>query len=312
MVPAEIAPDVYRLRIGGFVNAYLLGGVQAWVLVDTGIAGQFESIKDAAEQVYGMGAVPKAIILTHGHGDHAGSALPLAVYWNVPVFAHPMELPYLTGASDYPPADPTTGGLFAFIMRFAPDMFRGLDFGGVVQALPDNGIVPELGEEWQIVETPGHAPGHVSLWRKRDGVLIAGDAVATLNVDKISGMLAKTPSVSPPPMPVTPDWYAARKSINRLAELQPRLIAAGHGEPVFGASATVQIKHLSDVFRIPQTGRYVAEPAEFDAQGVRYLPPAPSDPLPALAGIAFACIAIGFGVWAARNPGKVGKGLPEG
>ena len=301
MVPVELAPDVYRLNIGGFVNTYLVGDKRAWVLIDTGIAGQFEGIRDAADQVFGVGAVPQAIVLTHGHGDHAGSALPLATFWNVPVYAHRLELPYLTGRGDYPPADPTTGGLFAFLIRIAPNMMRGHDFGDSAKPLPDSGTVPGLGDEWRFIETPGHTPGHVSLWRERDRVLIAGDAVATMNVETASGLLSKTPSVSPPPSPVTPDWYAARKSVNKLADLTPKLIAAGHGEPVFGAAATAGIRRLADVFRFPMTGRYVVEPAEFDEHGVRYLPPAPSDPLPALAGIALACVGVGFGVWIARN-----------
>ncbi len=300
MIPVEIAPEVYRLNVGGFVNAYLLGNKQGWVLVDTGTDGQFVSLKDAADQVFGFDARPHAIILTHGHADHAGSALPLAVYWNVPVFAHPMELPFVVGKSDYPPADPTTGGLMAFVIRFAPGLFRGRDFGDVVQALLDTDAVPGLGSEWRFVNTPGHTPGHVSLWRERDAVLIAGDAIGTMNADTGRGVFGK-PVVSPPPMPVTTDWYAARKSVETLAALKPKIIACGHGEPMDGAVATTQLQYLADTFRVPQTGRYVPEPAEFDREGVRYLPPTLSDPLPAMVGVMLACVAVGFGVWAMRS-----------
>ena len=55
----------------------------------------------------GAGAPPEAIVLTHGHFDHAGSALQLAEYWDVPIYAHRLEMPYLTGKADYPPPDPT-------------------------------------------------------------------------------------------------------------------------------------------------------------------------------------------------------------
>jgi glyoxylase-like metal-dependent hydrolase (beta-lactamase superfamily II) len=301
MTPEEIAPEVYRLNVGGIVSAYLLGHTQGWVLVDSGIPGQFEYIKDAAEQKFGVGAVPNAIILTHGHGDHVGSALGLATYWDVPIYAHRMELPYLTGKSDYPPADPTTGGPFAFALRFVPQMMRGADFGDVVQALPEDFSVPGLGAEWRFVETAGHTPGHISLWRERDAVLVAGDAIATVSVETLPGLLSRAARLSPPPATVTPDWYAVRKSIEKLAALKPKLIATGHGEPIFGASATAEMRRLADRFRIPQNGRYVPEAAQFDEHGVRYLPPAPHDPLPGMAGVAVAAVAIGFGVWAAAK-----------
>ncbi len=299
MTPIEIAPEVYRLNFGGVVSAYLLGNARGWVLADTGFAGQFEYIKDAAEQVFGVGAKPGAVVLTHGHGDHSGSALGLATYWDVPVYAHRMELPFLNGKSDYPPADPTTGGPFAFALRFAPWISRGADFGDVVQVLPADGSVPGLMEEWRFVETPGHTPGHVSLWRERDAVLIAGDALATMYVDSLRALVSRRTAVSPPAAPVTTDWYAARKSIEKLAALEPKVIAPGHGEPMVGASATAGMQRLADMLRIPETGRYIAEPAEFDEQGVRYLPPAPKDPLPAMAVIALAAVAVGFGVWVA-------------
>lgn len=301
MSPEEVASDVYRLNVGGIVNAYLVGHARGWVLVDSGIPGQFEYIKDAAEQRFGIGAVPEAVVLTHGHGDHVGSALGLATYWNVPIFAHRMELPYLTGKSDYPPADPTTGGPFAFLLRFVPQMMSGTDLGETVRPLPEDGSVPGLSAEWRFLETPGHTPGHVSLWRESDRTLIAGNAVATMSVESLPGLLARRSRVSPPPAPVTPDWYAVRKSIEKLDALEPKTIAAGHGVPVGGAAATAGMRQLADRFRIPEKGRYVAEPAEFDEQGVRYLPPAPKDPLPVMAGVAVAAVVIGVGVWQAQK-----------
>lgn len=302
MTPTEIAPDVYRLGIGGFVNAYLVGDRRGWVFVDAGVAGQFEALRDAAEQRFGYGEKPAAIILTHGHGDHVGSALALAVFYDVPVYAHRMELPYLTGKSDYAPADPTTGGPFALAVRFAPGVTRGTDLGEYVHALPDDGTVPGLGAEWRWVATPGHTPGHISLFRERDRVLVTGDAVATIYVDTLTGIAqAGTPQVSPPPAPVTPDWHAARRSVEALAALEPRVIAPGHGEPMTGAGATASMRRAADGFRVPQTGRYVPESAEFDAWGVRYVPPAPADPLPLMVGIALAAVGIGFGVWAAQR-----------
>ena len=79
-------------------------------------------------------------MLTHGHFDHVGSARQLADAWDVPLYAHPLEVPYLTGLSDYPPRDPTMGGAMAQISRFMPD--RAYDFGTRVLRLPKEGTVP--------------------------------------------------------------------------------------------------------------------------------------------------------------------------
>jgi glyoxylase-like metal-dependent hydrolase (beta-lactamase superfamily II) len=198
----EIAPNVFWL---GFkvANVYFLGEKsEPWVVVDTNTPGHFEAIRAAAEDVYGAGAKPDAILLTHAHMDHYGSALPLASYWNVPVFVSKLDLPYVTG-KELPPADPTTDGFFALAARFLPT--SGVDLGNFVHTLPDDGSVPGL-SDWRWVATPGHTPGHVSLFRESDRTLIAGDAVVTVNLDKLSDLVTQEQELSRPPTPVTYDW----------------------------------------------------------------------------------------------------------
>lgn len=86
-----------------FVNCYLVDGPgDSWALVDAGLPGFSALIKRHAERYHGS-TPPSAILLTHGHFDHVGSALELAEHWNVPIFCHRLEAPYLTGRSDYPP-----------------------------------------------------------------------------------------------------------------------------------------------------------------------------------------------------------------
>ncbi len=77
-------------------------------LVDTGLRGSAGRIRRAAERLFNP--PPLAILLTHGHFDHVGGLPQLARDWGVPVYAHPLEMPYLTGVSPYPPPDPTVGG----------------------------------------------------------------------------------------------------------------------------------------------------------------------------------------------------------
>jgi len=66
---------------------------ETWVLVDTAWRGRAELIRSAAETLFGVGARPRAIVLTHVHPDYAGSASELAHMWDVTVYVHPDELP---------------------------------------------------------------------------------------------------------------------------------------------------------------------------------------------------------------------------
>ena len=294
MIQKEAAPEVTWL---GFkiVNVYLVGKKGGpWVVVDTSTPGHFESIRAAAEEVYGPGAKPEAILLTHAHRDHCGSALALATYWNVPIYAPKLDLPYLTGQA-LPPGDATTDGFLALATRFLPR--SGTNLGEFVRALPDDGSVPGL-PDWRWLPTPGHTPGHVSLFRESDRTLIAGDAVVTVNSDSLADMVTQAQVLSRPPTSVTYDWVAARRSVEELAKLRPKVIASGHGVPMAGETLAADLAEFAQDFTAPKHGRYVAEPARFDEKGVAFLPPAPPDyRAGAMAGIAAAAL-IGLGIYA--------------
>ena len=265
-----------------FVNAYLVDitpGVpeDGWVLVDTGLRGiGAAAIARVAAQRYGIGTPPRAIVLTHGHFDHAGSAAALAAVWNIPVYAHQLELPYLTGRSDYPPADPTVGGALATMSRVFPT--GGPDVGTRVQPLPAGGTVPFLAG-WQAIHTPGHTAGHISLWRESDGVVLAGDALATMNQESWTATVTMPRELRWPPAPLTSDWDAARASVRALAELRPQTLAAGHGLPISGADVADALQGFAAHFSRPAHGRYVDTPARTDERGVIDLPEPPPDPI---------------------------------
>ena len=82
-----------------FVNVYMISDNTAanWVLVDGGLKWSAHKIKKMARMLFGAQSKPCAIILTHGHFDHVGAVAQLAKEWDVPVYAHPLEWPYLTG-----------------------------------------------------------------------------------------------------------------------------------------------------------------------------------------------------------------------
>lgn len=289
----RIAPDVGWLPVS-FVNVYFIGRPGGgWSLVDAGLPGRTNQILEAAEARFGAGARPEAILLTHGHFDHAGSALALAEHWDVPIYAHRMEMPYLTGKSDYPPPDPTVGGAMAFLSRFMPSHAR--DLGDRIRELQPNEVPGAAGWEW--LATPGHSPGHVSFFRPSDRVLLAGDAFATMNMDSWSGLVTGKQSLSRAGTPFNTDWEATRLSVKEVAKLRPNLAGCGHGIPRCDANLPARLERFAELFRPPRTGRYVRRSARTDERGIISLPPAPFDPVPfATAGALIAAgIALGAG-----------------
>ena len=287
----RIAPDVGWQPIS-FVNAYFVGHSGGpWVLVDSGLPGWAEQIFEAGEARFGAGSRPEAIYLTHGHFDHAGSALELAEHWEVPIFAHRLELPYLTGRSDYPPPDPTIGGAFAFLSRFMP--YRRRDLRGRIQELP-SGEMPGL-PDWEWIATPGHSPGHVSLFRSSDRVLLAGDAFATMNMDSWMGVIGGKKELARAGAPFNTDWNATRESVNRLADLRPNVAGCGHGIPMRDSGLPERLERFAERFRAPRHGRYAAAPAVADEAGIVTLPPAPFDPVPLATAAALLATGIALG-----------------
>lgn len=271
------APNVFGLRTV-MVNLYAVRADDGrWVLIDTGMPYTASRIQSWIAQHFGSGARPSCILLTHGHFDHVGAVQELAREWNVPVYAHPLEMPYLTGRAQYPPPDPTVGGgAFSVLSVLYP---KGpIDLGSRVQPIPEDGSVPGL-PGWRWIHTPGHTAGHISFFRESDRVLIAGHAFVTTKQESVMAVATQRPELHGPPAYFTSDWEAASLSVARLAALIPNVVACGHGLPSEGPQITNMLEDLAahfDDWAVPNQGRYVSEPAVTDERGIVRLPPRPS------------------------------------
>ena len=247
VVPLDtVAPGVHGLRIA-FVNVF---GVTledgTWTLIDAAIPFSAGTIRSWAEKHF-LGA-PQAIVLTHGHFDHCSAAGELASHWNVPVYAHPLEFPYLTGRLEYaPPNIGAGGGIMPLLSPLFPK--KPIDISDRLQPLAEEGSPVSVMPGWQLLHTPGHTPGHVSFFRPADRTLLVGDAFCTTKAESFfEASFAQTPELHGPPAYFTSDWNAARASVERLALLEAAIVAPGHGKPLQGPAVAGELRQLAARF----------------------------------------------------------------
>ncbi len=187
--------DWHRVNLG-FVSAYILHRGSEALVVDTGVANNEASIEAALGEI-GLGWPDvSGVIITHKHPDHQGSLEGILA-------ATDEVVPWFAGAGDI---DAIT----------APNPGTAVHDGERLGGL-------------EIIETPGHTPGHISVLDLIAGVLVAGDA---LN-GSAGGLIGASPDFSE-------DMDLANASVVKLASFDYEVALFGHGEPVLeGASGLV-------------------------------------------------------------------------
>jgi glyoxylase-like metal-dependent hydrolase (beta-lactamase superfamily II) len=255
----EAMSDVFYYT-NQIVNVVFIGTPDHWVLVDAGMPKCGEEIRMVAEDIFGANSKPSAIILTHGHFDHVGGIVHLIEHWNVPVYAHPNEFPFLTGEQSYPEPDTTVeGGMLAKISSIYPN--EPINIKPALQPLPGDMSVPGL-PEWKWVYTPGHSPGQVALFRESDRTLISADAFITVKQDSLYKVLVQKKEVCGPPVYLTTDWPEAFNSVKTLEALRPEIVIPGHGTAMEGAELTEGLRRLVNEFdeiAVPDHGKFVGK-----------------------------------------------------
>ena len=179
--PRRVLPP-YRAGLTE-ANVYLVRSGPTWVLTDAAWPHRGHLIRAAAESLFGTGTRPAAILLTHIHPDHSGSALELARIWDLPVHVHPRELPLASGRYLQQYGNPLDRWLIDPLLRLLPRRMVEASLSrtsleGTARAFGAGAGVPGL-PDWQAIPTPGHTPGHVVFFRSSHRVPITGDAVLT-------------------------------------------------------------------------------------------------------------------------------------
>lgn len=153
------------------------------------------------------------VALTHVHPDHQGAARAVCERYRVPLLCGEADADAMEGKR---PMRPATA-----LVRVMARLFAGPAHPVSVRLKGGEA----LGGEWEVIHTPGHTPGHVTYFRRADGVAIAGDVVRNASLRRGFGWLAETPHV------FSEDPWLNRKAMRTLVELKPRLLCLGHGPP---------------------------------------------------------------------------------
>ncbi|MGK9253618.1 MBL fold metallo-hydrolase [Paenibacillus humicus] len=199
------------------IHPVLLQDEDGATLIDTGMMGQYDLLVRAIEAEGLSVSDVKRIIVTHQDIDHIGSLHNLQVCTpHLEVYAHADERPYIEG--ELPLIKLSRERLSK---AMPPEQLEALlanpPRGHVNRLVVDGERLPLQGGI-QIIHTPGHTPGHISLFMEKEGLLIAADALRVVNGELVG-----------PSEPVTPDMPQALRSLLKLAELPVQRVLCYHG-----------------------------------------------------------------------------------
>jgi glyoxylase-like metal-dependent hydrolase (beta-lactamase superfamily II) len=222
----RIRQGIYLLESAEHSNSYLIEGPHGLTLFD---AGGPRASPYVAEEIEGNGFALKdieQIVISHAHFDHAGGVRGLLERHRVKVFAHPADIPGITGKDRRPPRSLFLRAWRSFLGLLYPyrplQVVMPIDQGETLRALP----------RWQVLRLPGHTPGSIGLFHPVGKLLLCGDAL-----NNRDGRLS-LPSASHCDDPVQ-----ARDSAHRLAMLDLEVLGCGHG-PVLRAGAGLKVQEL--------------------------------------------------------------------
>jgi glyoxylase-like metal-dependent hydrolase (beta-lactamase superfamily II) len=216
MKTTAVTPNLTQLTRFRFVNAFLVPEEDGFTLVDTTMGGGAGPLIAAATEA---GGAIRRIALTHGHGDHVGSLDALAQRLGDSVEVLMPELDARIHAGEKVVEGKVPGSWPKLETRPQVRLAAGDRVGSL-----------------EVVASPGHSPGHVGFLDTRDRTLIAGDVFTSY------GRLAVTSHFYPRfPFAAMATWDKGEdiESARALRELDPRVLAVGHGPALHSPRAAM-------------------------------------------------------------------------
>lgn len=211
-----------------FNLSLLVDAAAGATLVDSGLPSHYEAINSALVAAGTTASALKRIILTHQDIDHVGALAALVQASGAQVLAHATEAPFIDGSA-------TPRFALPAVLAQRPELravASGFQPTHIDELLQDDARLDIAGGV-RVIFTPGHTPGHISLYLEQSRTLIAGDAL-TANAGQLNG-----PSPS-----ATPDMAQAAQSIQKLAALDLQTIVCYHGG-IVDADANGQIQRVA-------------------------------------------------------------------
>ncbi len=219
----EIAPNVRQIP-GVNANSYLIQDADGLTLIDTGMPG---SNKKIMEYLRSIGRAPgdlKRIVITHADLDHVGGLAALKEATGARIYASAIEAEAI--ATGKPSR--SFGGMMKWVNELLGRFIKPKQ-AQVDEIVTDGQVLPGLGG-LRVIATPGHTPGHISLFAPSAGILFCGDSLFNSS-GQIRG--------SRPMM--TWDQIKAAQSAKLEKSLAPKIVCAGHGPVVMDAASKFQV-----------------------------------------------------------------------
>lgn len=234
----QVADGIHRYA-DGLVNWYFVEDGDGVVMVDSGWPSSWPRITDGLVRLNRPARDVQAVLLTHGHPDHLGTAERLRTALDIPIHVHAHEAQRARGrASGSSPV--------AMLPSLLPELRRPSALRFVAHATKRGYVKPTWVEKVasvgdddvlgvpghpKVVACHGHTEGHVAYLFADRGVLFTGDALVTLNV--LTG--ERGPQLQADALSSNP--HEARMSLEHLAAIDADLVLPGHGDPWHGKPA---------------------------------------------------------------------------
>jgi glyoxylase-like metal-dependent hydrolase (beta-lactamase superfamily II) len=219
----QVTHSIWCVRRSSYLTcSYGVSTKRGVVLVDAGMDSTGNDVLALLAEMDQPLTAVRAILLTHWHNDHAAGARAIQERTNCGVYYHAAGQPWLS-------RDAARGGLRGWLAKRIPEWGIGVLLIGLLGDAVPEAVQPTayiehgqlIADDFEVIETPGHTPGHVSFLYRPEQALFAGDALAV--IDGQVRFMAR---------PVTMELAAARSSMEQCLAREIDVLCPGHREPL--------------------------------------------------------------------------------